>query len=83
MRGPVRATALKPSVQATADRGMRLSMLTKHDVVSATLHAFWGWSVTGHQSMCRYEKRHANLSAHISPCFRCSEGDTVVVGQCR
>jgi ribosomal protein S17 len=32
---------------------------------------------------CRYEKRHTNISAHLSPCFRCKEGDTVVVGQCR
>lgn len=32
---------------------------------------------------CRYEKRHANISAHISPCFRAKEGDTVVIGQCR
>ena len=31
----------------------------------------------------RYEKRHTNISAHISPCFRCQEGDTVTVGQCR
>jgi small subunit ribosomal protein S11e len=31
----------------------------------------------------RYEKRHANLAAHISPAFRTREGDTVVVGQCR
>ena len=31
----------------------------------------------------RYEKRHTNIAAHISPCFRCNEGDTVVVGQCR
>ncbi|GAB4813459.1 hypothetical protein N2152v2_000505 [Parachlorella kessleri] len=31
----------------------------------------------------RYEKRHTNISAHISPCFRCSEGDTVIIGQCR
>lgn len=30
-----------------------------------------------------YEKRHTNVSAHISPCFRCKEGDTVVIGQCR
>lgn len=32
---------------------------------------------------CRYEKRHANVSAHVSPCFRVKEGDTVVIGQCR
>jgi small subunit ribosomal protein S11e len=31
----------------------------------------------------RFEKRHKNLSAHISPAFRCKEGDTVIVGQCR
>eukprot|EP00775_Hariotina_reticulata_P012785 gene12785-12913_t len=31
----------------------------------------------------RYEKRHTNISAHLSPAFRCKEGDTVVIGQCR
>jgi len=31
----------------------------------------------------RYEKRHKKLSAHLSPCFRVEEGDTVTVGQCR
>lgn len=31
----------------------------------------------------RYEKRHKNVPAHISPCFRCKEGDTVIIGQCR
>ena len=31
----------------------------------------------------RYEKRHKNIAAHISPCFRCKEGDTVILGQCR
>ena len=31
----------------------------------------------------RYEKRHKNISAHLSPAFRCKEGDTVIVGQCR
>ena len=31
----------------------------------------------------RYEKRHTNISAHISPCFRCHEGDSVIIGQCR
>jgi len=31
----------------------------------------------------RYEKRHSNIAAHISPAFRCKEGDKVVVGQCR
>lgn len=31
----------------------------------------------------RFEKRHQNLAAHISPCFRVKEGDLVTVGQCR
>merc|ERR1712022_32827 len=31
----------------------------------------------------RYEKRHSNIPAHLSPCFRCKEGDIVVIGQCR
>jgi len=31
----------------------------------------------------RYEKRHSNLPAHLSPCFRVKEGDIVTVGQCR
>ena len=31
----------------------------------------------------RYEKRHKNLAAHVSPCFRVEEGDVVTVGQCR
>ncbi|CAK7896743.1 40S ribosomal protein S11A [[Candida] anglica] len=31
----------------------------------------------------RYEKRHKNLSAHVSPAFRVVEGDVVIVGQCR
>ncbi len=31
----------------------------------------------------RFEKRHKNVSAHLSPAFRCKEGDTVIIGQCR
>ena len=31
----------------------------------------------------RYEKRHKNLAAHVSPCFRVEDGDIVTVGQCR
>merc|ERR1711893_218707 len=32
----------------------------------------------------RFEKRHRNMSVHMSPCFRDTEiGDTVTVGQCR
>ncbi|RZB81399.1 40S ribosomal protein S11, partial [Glycine soja] len=31
----------------------------------------------------RYEKRHSNIPAHISPAFRVKEGDHVIIGQCR
>lgn len=31
----------------------------------------------------RYEKRHKNIAAHVSPAFRVSDGDIVTVGQCR
>ncbi|XP_065051429.1 small ribosomal subunit protein uS17-like [Rhopilema esculentum] len=32
----------------------------------------------------RFEKRHKNLAAHVSPCFRDVQmGDLVTVGQCR
>eukprot|EP00899_Mesostigma_viride_P021117 jgi/Mesvir1/29006/Mv17773-RA.1 len=31
----------------------------------------------------RYEKRHKNIAAHLSPCFRVKEGDVVICGQCR
>jgi len=31
----------------------------------------------------RFEKRHKNITAHCSPCFRIKEGDIVTVGQCR
>merc|ERR1719246_147818 len=31
----------------------------------------------------RFEKRHKNTPAHISPCFRVVVGDSVVLGQCR
>ncbi|CEP61198.1 40S ribosomal protein uS17 LALA0_S02e08922g [Lachancea lanzarotensis] len=31
----------------------------------------------------RYEKRHKNVSVHVSPAFRVEVGDIVTVGQCR
>jgi len=31
----------------------------------------------------RYEKRHKNIPAHISPCFEVKEGDKVFIGECR
>merc|ERR1712002_271014 len=33
---------------------------------------------------CRFEKKHKNLSVHLSPCFRdVALGDIVTVGECR
>ena len=32
----------------------------------------------------RFEKRHKNMSVHLSPCFRdVQPGDVVTVGECR
>ena len=32
----------------------------------------------------RFEKRHKNISVHLSPCFRDTQvGDVVTVGECR
>ncbi|KAL0230387.1 hypothetical protein PCE1_003947 [Barthelona sp. PCE] len=31
----------------------------------------------------RYEKRHSNVPAHISPAYRCKDGDIVTIGECR
>ena len=31
----------------------------------------------------RFEKRHKNVTAHCSPCFRIKEGDVVTIGECR
>ena len=36
------------------------------------------------QKYSRFEKRHKNMSVHLSPCFRDVElGDVVTVGECR
>ena len=31
----------------------------------------------------RFEKRHKNVSVHVSPAFRVQVGDIVTAGQCR
>lgn len=31
----------------------------------------------------RYEKKHRNVAAHISPAFEVKDGDEVVIGECR
>jgi small subunit ribosomal protein S11e len=39
-------------------------------------------AVAEHSLADRYEKRHKNLAAHVSPAFRVELGDVVTVGQC-
>ena len=37
-----------------------------------------------HFLIYRFEKRHKNMSVHLSPCFRdVQPGDVVTVGECR
>eukprot|EP01115_Flamella_aegyptia_P010108 TRINITY_DN44183_c0_g1_i1.p2 TRINITY_DN44183_c0_g1~~TRINITY_DN44183_c0_g1_i1.p2 ORF type:complete len:81 (-),score=15.87 TRINITY_DN44183_c0_g1_i1:133-375(-) len=31
----------------------------------------------------RFEKRHKNIPAHLSPAFKLNVGDIVTIGQCR
>jgi len=31
----------------------------------------------------RFEKRHRNVTCHVSPAFHVKEGDIVTIGQCR
>jgi small subunit ribosomal protein S11e len=35
------------------------------------------------QKYKRFEKRHKNISVHLSPCFSIKEGDILIAGQCR
>eukprot|EP00995_Heteronema_vittatum_P008048 NODE_3217_length_691_cov_1299.336449_g2287_i0.p2 GENE.NODE_3217_length_691_cov_1299.336449_g2287_i0~~NODE_3217_length_691_cov_1299.336449_g2287_i0.p2 ORF type:complete len:181 (+),score=81.31 NODE_3217_length_691_cov_1299.336449_g2287_i0:55-543(+) len=36
-----------------------------------------------HPKYMRYEKRHHNMAAHVSPCFEFQAGDEAIVGECR
>ena len=57
--------------------GTKTHTHTQHNVHTYT-HAY-----THKTNTYRYEKRHTNIAAHVSPCFRVRDGDTVVIGQCR
>ena len=50
---------------------------------SALLYIYGRLSATAHITTFadRYEKRHKNLAAHVSPAFRVELGDVVTVGQ--
>ncbi|GMN47472.1 hypothetical protein TIFTF001_016649 [Ficus carica] len=49
----------------------------------SVLEEHWFGFQDTQRSHSRYEKRHSNIPAHISPCFRVKEGDHVTIGQCR
>lgn len=75
--------------ERAATRCVPDDIATRHGVLPGTVHTR---SPHSHAPLAcrplaalppRYEKRHSNFSAHLSPAFRCREGDTVVVGQCR
>lgn len=53
--------------------GLSLILLTLRCLLT------WKWTPLP----CRYEKRHPNIPAHISPFFRVKEGDHVIIRQCR
>lgn len=55
-----------------------LHYISKYSVLKASSGLVWC------SDMCladRYEKRHKNLAAHVSPAFRVETGDTVTVGE--
>jgi hypothetical protein len=52
---------------------------TLHSKVQC-VYAPYESSPSQHYSADRYEKRHKNLAAHVSPAFRVELGDTVTVG---
>jgi len=58
-------------------KGMVMSTKMKRTVIVRRhyLHYFKKYN--------RYEKRHRNIAAHLSPCFDVAEGDIVTIGQCR
>ncbi|KAH0838288.1 40S ribosomal protein S11 [Lanmaoa asiatica] len=57
-----------------------LHYIPKYSASRALLELVWCFDIC---SADRYEKRHKNLAAHVSPAFRVEVGDTVTVGQCR
>lgn len=64
----IRGRILKGVVQSTK---MRRTIVLRRDY----LHYI--------KKLNRYEKRHRTLPAHVSPAFRVTEGDSVIVGECR
>ena len=63
-------------IMSRSIRGKSLSLIL------CCLHFIYSF-VSFNTSYFRYEKRHSNIPAHISPCFRVKEGDHVTIGQCR
>merc|ERR1712070_408715 len=66
------------SIRGRILKGLVLSTKMKNTVVIRRDYLHW---ITKYK---RYEKRHKNMSVHVSPAFEnVGEGDILTVGQCR
>jgi len=66
------------SIRGRILKGVVLSTKMKNTVVIRRDYLHW---ISKYK---RYEKRHKNMSVHVSPCFQnVKEGDILTVGQCR
>jgi len=65
------------SIRGRLFRGVVVSTKMRRTVVIRREYLHWI------KKYKRFEKRHRNMPAHCSPCFRVKEGDQVTIGQCR
>ncbi|GJQ11841.1 hypothetical protein GpartN1_g3632.t1 [Galdieria partita] len=65
------------SIRGRILRGTVVSTKMKRTVIVRRDYLHW---VSKYK---RFEKRHRNIPAHCSPCFRVREGDLVTIGECR
>ncbi|KAL0682261.1 hypothetical protein Bca4012_049108 [Brassica carinata] len=66
-------------------KNIGLGFKTPRDAIEGNVHSLELFPNYFHfvKKYQRYEKRHSNIPAHVSPCFRVKEGDHVIIGQCR
>lgn len=65
------------SIRGRLFRGVIVSTKMKKTVIIRRDYLHWI------RKYKRFEKRHRNIPAHASPCFRLREGDQVTIGQTR
>eukprot|EP00999_Lentomonas_sp_LEN2_P001469 NODE_2511_length_554_cov_122.686183_g2461_i0.p1 GENE.NODE_2511_length_554_cov_122.686183_g2461_i0~~NODE_2511_length_554_cov_122.686183_g2461_i0.p1 ORF type:complete len:148 (+),score=31.63 NODE_2511_length_554_cov_122.686183_g2461_i0:71-514(+) len=65
------------SIRGRLVRGVIVSSKMKNTIVVRRNYFHW---IPKYQ---RYEKRHSNLSVHMSPAFEYGIGDEAICGQCR